>query len=129
MPIYEFRCQGCRQRVTLFQRSVSAPVATVCPHCGSTDLQRLVSQFAVLKSESSLYDYDDPFDDAMLEEMAGLEDASPREMAAWARKMKARMGEDLGPEFDEMIDRLEAGESLEEPGEGDDESLEDADFE
>ncbi len=31
-----------------------------------------------------------------------------------ARRMRAEMGEDAGPEFDEMIDRLERGESLEE---------------
>jgi hypothetical protein len=30
------------------------------------------------------------------------------------RKMGREMGEDLGPEFDETIDRLEAGESPEE---------------
>jgi hypothetical protein len=27
------------------------------------------------------------------------------------RKMSSEMGEDMGPEFDEMVDRLEAGEN------------------
>jgi hypothetical protein len=30
------------------------------------------------------------------------------------RKMSAEMGEDLGPEFDEVVDRLEKGQSPEE---------------
>jgi hypothetical protein len=30
------------------------------------------------------------------------------------RKMSSEMGEDMGPEFDEMVDRLEKGQSPEE---------------
>ena len=29
------------------------------------------------------------------------------------RKMKGELGEDVGPEFDEVVDRLEAGQSPE----------------
>jgi hypothetical protein len=51
------------------------------------------------------------------------------------RKMKQEMGEDVGPEFDEVVDRLEAGQSPEEieqaipdlaegaPGAGEDEDF------
>jgi hypothetical protein len=35
---------------------------------------------------------------------------------AWARRFSKQLGEDLGPEFDEMVDRLEAGEVPEELG-------------
>jgi hypothetical protein len=33
-------------------------------------------------------------------------------MAAWARQMQQESGEDMGPEFDDMIGRLERGESI-----------------
>ena len=34
-------------------------------------------------------------------------------MARMMKKMGSEMGEDLGPEFDEVVDRLEAGEDPE----------------
>jgi hypothetical protein len=45
--------------------------------------------------------------------LAGLED-DPKAMARMMRDMSAEMGEDAGPELDEVIDRLEAGQSPEE---------------
>ena len=33
-------------------------------------------------------------------------------MAAWARQMQQEMGDDAGPEMDDMIQRLERGQSL-----------------
>ena len=42
---------------------------------------------------------------------AGLDENDPKSMARWMKKMSRELGEeDLGPEFQEMIDRLEAGE-------------------
>jgi len=57
--------------------------------------------------ESRLEDMADP------SAMAGLED-DPQAMGQMMRKMSREMGEDLGPEFDEVIDRLESGQSPEE---------------
>jgi Flp pilus assembly protein TadB len=34
-------------------------------------------------------------------------------MAKMMRQMSSEMGEELGPEFDEVVDRLEAGQSPE----------------
>ncbi len=115
VPIYEFRCGGCGRRVSVFQRSISAPLAASCPHCGGADLRRLVSRFAVVRGEDALLD--DMDDDSLL---AGVDESDPRSMAAWARKMGSRFGEDLGPEFDEMVERMEGGEMPDEGG--DDES-------
>jgi putative FmdB family regulatory protein len=111
MPIYEFRCQACGRRASVFQRSISAPLNAACPHCGSTDLRRLVSRFAVVRGEEALMDKMD--DDSLL---AGVDENDPRSVASWARKMGSRFGEDLGPEFDEMVDRMEAGEMPDEEG-------------
>jgi len=43
----------------------------------------------------------------------GLED-DPKAMGRMMRKMGREMGEEVPPEFDEVVDRLEAGQSPEE---------------
>lgn len=83
---------------------MGSPAATACPHCGGV-LTRLVSRFAVVRSEEAALDALD--DDSLF---AGVDENDPRSMAAWARKVGSQLGEDLGPEFDEMVDRMEGGE-------------------
>ena len=43
----------------------------------------------------------------------GVEE-DPRALGKMMRKMGSEVGEDLPPEFDEVVDRLEAGQSPEE---------------
>lgn len=43
----------------------------------------------------------------------GVDESDPKSMARMMRKMSSEMGEDLGPEFDEALGRLEAGEDPE----------------
>jgi hypothetical protein len=45
--------------------------------------------------------------------LAGLED-DPKALARMMRQMGSEMGEDLGPEYDDVLDRLESGQSPEE---------------
>lgn len=108
MPLYEYRCNACRRRVTLL-RAFSDSSAPRCPECDSDDLTRLISRAALLRSEESRWEsLADP------SSLAGVDENDPRSLARWMRKMSGETGEDLGPEFDEMVDRLEAGESPEE---------------
>lgn len=44
MPIYEFECKGCRRKVSIFFRDTSKQA--ICPECGSSDLERLISKVA-----------------------------------------------------------------------------------
>ncbi len=104
MPIYEFFCNNCRKRVEVFRRSVSAAGGERCPTCGGEDLRRLVSRFAVHRSVSEFATSDE---ESYIE---GLENEDPRAMAQWARRMQQESGEDLGPEFEGMVSRMEAGE-------------------
>jgi hypothetical protein len=39
-----------------------------------------------------------------------LDENDPKSLGRWMRQMSAEVGEDLGPEFDEVVGRLEAGE-------------------
>src|SRR5581483_8873494 len=105
MPIYDYRCAGCRRRISLLFQTFAAAENAACPHCGSRDLSRLVTRFAVMRSEESrLDDLADP------SAFGDLDESDPRSMARWARRMGQEFGEDLGSDFDEMVDRMEAGE-------------------
>jgi putative FmdB family regulatory protein len=115
MPIYEYRCLACKRRTSVFVRSVSAPVSAACEHCGSARMERLLSRFAVHRGR---IDFDNP------DSFADLDESDPKTMARLARQMRDETGEDLGPEFDEMVGRIEAGEDPESVmGEGGEEDL------
>lgn len=110
MPIYEYRCADCKKRVSIFFRSFSVIHDPACPNCGGTKLTRLVSRVATVKSEEArLESMSDPSN------FGDVDENDPKSVARFMRKMSDQMGgEDLGPEFHEMVDRLEAGESPEE---------------
>ena len=99
MPIYEYSCGGCKKRVSLLIRNINNPPKPVCPRCGSRELTRLLSRFAVVKSEES-----------RLERMADpsnfgdLDENDPKSVARWAKRMGKEMGEDVGEDFDEMME-------------------------
>ena len=109
MPTYEYRCSDCKKRVSIFQSYEDYGREPVqCPHCGSESLTRLITRVRVLRSEESrLESLADP------SSWDGLDEEDPRAMARMMRKMGDELGEDLPPEFDEVVDRLEAGESPE----------------
>lgn len=109
MPVYEYRCQNCQQRVGVrMSYAEYGRVIPKCPLCGSTQLKRAISRVRIAKSE-----------DARLEAMSDpssfgdLDENNPKSVARFMRKMGSEMGEDLGPEFGEVVDRLESGESPE----------------
>ncbi|MBI1800515.1 MAG: zinc ribbon domain-containing protein [Chloroflexi bacterium] len=106
MPTYEYRCERCRRRSAFNVRGFNPPESPTCPQCGSAGMKRLISRVAILKSE-----------EARLESMADpsnfgdVDENDPKSVARFMRKMGGEMGEELPPEFNEMVDRLDAGES------------------
>lgn len=108
MPIYEYRCGDCGSQTTVFTRSMGDEISPVCSACGSQEMNRMISRVAVVRSEESrLESLADPSN------FAGLDEDDPRSLGRFMRKMSQEMGEDLGPEFDEVVDRLESGQSPE----------------
>jgi putative FmdB family regulatory protein len=107
MPIYEYYCNDCKRRVSLLWQSFADAEKRepICPRCHGKNLRRLISRVAVLHSEDSrLDDLSDP------SSMGDLDENDPKSLARWMRKMADETGEDLGPEFNEVVGRLEAGE-------------------
>src|SRR5712691_13412447 len=104
MPIYEFRCNSCHRRASVFTRSIGAPATAICEHCGSDDLSRLMSRITVLRSSG-----ESPanFDESSL---GDIDENDPRAIARWVRKMSGQMGEPLDAEMESQLERLESGE-------------------
>jgi putative FmdB family regulatory protein len=46
MPIYEYRCPRCGERLEVLQRLGAGPEGLECPRCGSSGLEREASRFA-----------------------------------------------------------------------------------
>ncbi len=111
MPIYEYRCADCQKKVSVFFRSFSAvdQEQARCPICHGTHLTRLVSKVRVIRGASSAGS-EDSFDDSALDD---LNENDPRSLGRMMRRMADETGEDMGPEFGEVINRLEKGEDPE----------------
>ncbi len=111
MPIYEYRCLRCGRRVSLLFRTFTAAsdAKPRCPACQSEEMRRLVSRVRLMTSEESRLEKL-----ASPDALGDVDENDPRSIARWMRRMGQETGEDLGPEFDEVVDRLEAGQSPEE---------------
>jgi putative FmdB family regulatory protein len=106
MPTYDFICNNCQQRFDVFLTYAEyGRKAVICVHCKSTDVRRRMTRVRVAKSEESRMD-------SMADDFSGFEglEDDPKAMGQMMRKMGREMGEDLPPEFDEVVDRLESGQ-------------------
>jgi putative FmdB family regulatory protein len=105
VPLYEYRCTACRKRVTVLTLRVGEEVHPSCDKCGSTALERLMSRFAMPRSEEARLDaLSDP------SSLGGLDENDPKSVGRWMRRMGSEMGDELGgDELDEMVDGIESG--------------------
>lgn len=109
MPTYDYNCSECHKRFEVFLSYKEYGVKPVaCPHCGSTNIRRRAPRVRIVKSEASrLEQLADP---AMLSNL----DDDPQTLGRMMRRMGSEMGEELPPEFNEVVDRLESGQNPEE---------------
>jgi len=108
MPLYEYRCTSCKKRVTILTLRASEAVDAVCDRCGARTLERLMSRFAMGRSEESRLDaLADPSN------LSGLDESDPASMARWMKRMGREMGDEVGggSEIDEMAEEMAAGGS------------------
>ena len=110
MPTYDFICNACKKRFEIFLTFSEYGKKTVhCTHCESTNVRRRMTKVRIARSdESRLESAANDFSG-----LEGLED-DPKALGRMMRKMGGEMGEDLPPEFNDVVDRLEAGQSPEE---------------
>lgn len=121
MPVYEYRCGDCGHRFLKLILKSSGTFSLSCPQCGSENIFRLFSSFRIARAVSEEEALKDMFSDSRL--LEGLKRNNPRALAECGRRMAKVAGEDLGPEYEEMLDHLEAGEPPEEVVEEEDADL------
>ena len=104
MPIYEFQCNNCRRKLSVFVKSITSSIETVCPYCNSKDLVRLVSSFGISKTIKSVH------------EQTGEDERSPdyykdpRNIGRWTERKFKEMGMEMPSQIREMIDAAREGE-------------------
>jgi putative FmdB family regulatory protein len=110
MPTYDYICHNCQQKFDVFMSYDEYGKKPVhCIHCGSDNVKRRVNRIRIAKSEERRMEsmLDGPGDLAELEK-------DPQALGQMMRKMGKEMGEELPAEFDEVVGRLESGQSPEE---------------
>ncbi len=126
MPIYEFYCADCHRIYNFLSRTINTTKRPACPRCGREKLERLVSRVAIVRGGRQSGEQDDTgfgpelpdLDEQRLEramaeleaEADTLDEDDPRAMARMMRKLYDAAGLKLGPNAEEAIRRLEAGE-------------------
>jgi putative FmdB family regulatory protein len=107
MPIFEYECGDCGEiesRVVLgSERADGQP----CAHCGSARTRRVMSSFALVESESSRlrnFDTSSPRGESFYRDS--------RNVGMWAKKRAREMGVDLGPKFDETVEKARSGKLI-----------------
>ena len=110
MPTYDYICNDCNQRFDVFLTFAEYGKKTVkCTFCNSKNVRRRMTKVRIAKSEESRME-------SMADDFSGFEglEDDPKAMGRMMRKMGKEMGEELPPEFNEVVDRLEKGQSPEE---------------
>ncbi len=134
MPIYEFACPRCRKIFNFLSKRVNPDHRPSCPQCGSTQLTKELSRFAMIKGSPqpnpavqdsaqepggpAMPDFDDPRVAKVMDELERdidhLDENNPRHMAHMLRKMQQALPKDAVPkEMEIALRRLEAGEDPE----------------
>ena len=107
MPIYEYRCDSCKRKFSMFNRSISEIKDPVCSHCGVAGGTRIMSQVRVHRSPNDFMGGMPAWDT-----MNDFNEDDPRSVADMLRRMKDDTGQAIGPEGEELLARLDAGEMV-----------------
>jgi len=108
VPFYDFLCLKCGRK---FDEYISyaeyGKKPVTCPSCHHQQVTRRIGRIRVAKSEERRMG-----DLASPEALDGIDD-DPQKLAGMMRKMSSELGEDMGSEFNEVVGRLEKGETPE----------------
>ena len=107
MPIYEYQCQTCGRISSLLILKSEDEQKISCSHCQKTNLERIMSSFAVHKTEAQrLAEFDPraPKDDSFYKDS--------RNIGLSAKKRMQDLGVDLGSSLDETVEKARSGKIL-----------------
>jgi putative FmdB family regulatory protein len=104
MPLYEYRCDDCQHLNTVLVYSWSKNPDPVCSRCGGSSLTRLVSRFAVHRSWGESLDWAPSG-----EMLTDVDEDDPHSIDQFMGRVKAEMGGQVTPDFEEMRRELFTG--------------------
>jgi putative FmdB family regulatory protein len=99
MPIYEYKCQACGEVAEILIRTPGDAQKVRCPACDSSELTRLMSRPALIRSHGGG------------NESGELHPVDPRQAVEGMSRMYDRSGVDPGQGFSEVAKRAAAGDS------------------
>lgn len=105
MPIYEYRCQQCGEVSSFFVRSINRTFVANCKSCGSADMERRMSTFAMGKTTATVHEANP---------MGGPSRdyySDPRNIGRHVEESFARHGVDMPNSVRESIDAARSGET------------------
>jgi putative FmdB family regulatory protein len=98
MPFYEYQCKSCGHELEAMQK-VSDPPMKKCPHCGKSQLQRLMSAPVFRLKGGGWYETDFKGDQDNKRNLADRPEAEPsKDAAATDAKTDAQAGDAKGSE-------------------------------
>ena len=101
MPIYEYVCRDCGKKISFLVLNRES-FSLKCNKCSSTDLRRIMSRFAAVRSEESrMENLADPG------KWGDLDENDPQSMVKLMKKMGRELGDDLGEDYDQLIEEAE----------------------
>ncbi|MBW1642425.1 MAG: zinc ribbon domain-containing protein [Deltaproteobacteria bacterium] len=107
MPIYEYQCKICGKITSALIFKSHEESQVKCHACKSNDLKRVLSRVVLHQTESqrlSEFDTKTPRDDSFYKDS--------RNVGLWAKKRAKELGADLGPEFDNVVEKARTGKIL-----------------
>lgn len=108
MPNYEYQCLDCKKHFDRYFTFAEYETSTPrCTHCSSGNVRRKIGRVRVARSDDThMQNLADP---GNLDKI----DEDPRALGQMMRQMSSQLGEDMGSEFNEVVTRLESGQSPE----------------
>ena len=106
MPVYQFTCLNCKKK---FEKTISyqkyGKTAISCPRCQSENVQRIIKSARMNLSQDFTESFlDDPVSFSQMEN-------DPQAIGKTMRKMSEQNAEEMEPEFNEVVERLEKGQT------------------
>jgi putative FmdB family regulatory protein len=108
VPIYEYLCNQCNKEFSVLILTHKDLNEVCCTNCKGKDIKRLLSRFAVHQTEEARlaeFDTSKPQGDEFYKDS--------RNIGLWAKKRARELGADLGPQFDEVVEKARTGKILE----------------
>jgi len=107
MPIYEYECKSCGDITSALILKSDEEAKVKCRKCKSSDLKRVLSRVVLHQTEAQRlaeFDTRTPRDDSFYKDS--------RNVGLWAKKRAKELGADLGPEFDNVVEKARTGKIL-----------------